>query len=456
METKSLESQPTATKDSTESGVRPRCIVTLVHGTWGRGFFPFNSIDHSCSRDEATSKRRWFESGSPFHEELARRLADVGVEHRVRSFCWSGSNSVFARDRAATALAKMLAADLGDNPGALTVVIGHSHGGNVALRAMEKLNVDAERLRIITLATPFLRVFVLKASENFKILQFLLTPLILISAFYFLLPLTAIVSQTAAFKALFRFSQDLYFVTFSLSFGLLTFWLAAAILRIVVNPDFRLPGEWWLSSRWQKRPLKISSASYYDSSTWTQPKLLVLRGIDDEASFALALGAIGARLTNILMEGIGLLSFTMLSRVVRFRWLGGLLLVVILAISGYLSSLFGVEPFNFITGVGLIFVVPLCGVGLSLALLPFMLFIPGLFRASFGREFLLGAGCCNLAADSVPDIGKIADVITLPPQNTVAKFSLRHAIYAHPSCVEEAVNWLAEDFRATAFIGRQA
>src|SRR5262249_19591922 len=48
------------------------------------------------------------------------------------------------------------------NPAVTPVLIAHSHGGNVVLRAMNYLRaseVDISRVKIVTLATPFLRVF---------------------------------------------------------------------------------------------------------------------------------------------------------------------------------------------------------------------------------------------------------------------------------------------------------
>src|SRR5262249_8221491 len=68
-----------------------------------------------------------------------------------------GANSVHARDRAASELSEELRKDLQD-PNATAVIIAHSHGGNVALRALQDLESMAGRIRVITLATPFLRV----------------------------------------------------------------------------------------------------------------------------------------------------------------------------------------------------------------------------------------------------------------------------------------------------------
>ena len=188
--------------------------VILVHGTWGRGFFLKKEDEGSYERSPSDNageftrrafehgkldlteaegvpielrirrstyiffstcgsvissslrvperRTRWFEKDSQFRKELDGQLKPF--EYSIRSFLWSGANSVFARDRAATKLAEELKIDL-QNPSAAPIIVAHSHGGNVALRALSRLGADASRLRIVTLATPFLRVFARDSSK---------------------------------------------------------------------------------------------------------------------------------------------------------------------------------------------------------------------------------------------------------------------------------------------------
>jgi RsiW-degrading membrane proteinase PrsW (M82 family) len=86
-------------------------------------------------------------------------LHEAKVDNVIQPFLWSGANSVFARDQAAIRLAENLKTSLDQFPDAVPIVIAHSHGGNVALRASSYLGEAARAMRIITLATPFLRVF---------------------------------------------------------------------------------------------------------------------------------------------------------------------------------------------------------------------------------------------------------------------------------------------------------
>ena len=108
---------------------RPELLITLVHGTWGRGFFP--------GRRREGRPPFWFEDGSPFLAHLSTGIADI--PHRIKPLLWSGANSIFERDRTAQLLAEYLATEHAEHPLASQLVIAHSHGGNIALRALHHL-----------------------------------------------------------------------------------------------------------------------------------------------------------------------------------------------------------------------------------------------------------------------------------------------------------------------------
>ena len=139
------------------SELRHQLLITLVHGTWPRGFFPM-------------LRRRnrgplWFEESSPF---LARLSAEFGdIPHKIKPLPWSGENSIFARDATAHVLAEYLSAEHNEHPQATQLIIAHSHGGNIALRALHLLQQrDSSQLcggdsaipLVVTLATPFVEV----------------------------------------------------------------------------------------------------------------------------------------------------------------------------------------------------------------------------------------------------------------------------------------------------------
>src|SRR5262249_7325113 len=138
-----------------------RCSILLVHGTWGRGIFPkISDLKRNYFRDT----KRWFEEGSQFCDGLDAALKSASLDSPIRAFLWSGANSVHARDRAARDLSKQLREGLKD-PNASAIIIAHSHGGNVALRALQHLDSKTGRIRVITLATPFLRVFARRSLQ---------------------------------------------------------------------------------------------------------------------------------------------------------------------------------------------------------------------------------------------------------------------------------------------------
>src|SRR5215510_13269461 len=153
-----------------------RCSIILVHGTWGRGFFPKRRQVSLLS----PNKRWWFEEGSQFRTALDAALKSASLDWPIRAFLWSGSNSVHARDRAARDLSKQLREDLKD-PNATAVIIAHSHGGNVVLRALQHLDSMAGRIRVVTLATPFLRVFARRSLQlSFWVKLFMLAAIFII------------------------------------------------------------------------------------------------------------------------------------------------------------------------------------------------------------------------------------------------------------------------------------
>src|SRR6185295_4468140 len=111
-----------------------RYVITLVHGTF------------------ATSAP-WLEPDSPLSTTLRKRLGD-GL--KVVPFRWSGNNSPRARRQASAKLAKQLAGQVDSHPGAQHYLVGHSHGGTVAVSAAVISGVLDRIAGIVCLATPFI------------------------------------------------------------------------------------------------------------------------------------------------------------------------------------------------------------------------------------------------------------------------------------------------------------
>src|SRR5262245_9707249 len=112
-------------------------LITLVHGTWPRGFFPKIARFKQWVRRLMRRKRLgpppfWFEEGSPFWARLSDELSDIS--RKITPLLWSGANSIVERDKTAHDLAEHLSVEHAEHPQATQLVIAHSHGGNIALR----------------------------------------------------------------------------------------------------------------------------------------------------------------------------------------------------------------------------------------------------------------------------------------------------------------------------------
>lgn len=91
----------------------------------------------------------WVRPDHPFHQQLAEAFPDA----EVVPFRWRGGNLHSDRLRASRELAAVL--DELEGP---ILLIGHSHGGNVARMALQLAEPRETPVRVMTLATPFLNV----------------------------------------------------------------------------------------------------------------------------------------------------------------------------------------------------------------------------------------------------------------------------------------------------------
>jgi alpha-beta hydrolase superfamily lysophospholipase len=99
-----------------------------------------------------------------FLDLLSTELGDI--QHKITRLLWSGANSIFVRDNTAHILAEHLSAEHTAHPEATQLIIAHSHGGNIALRALHHLqkrevsshSADTANPLVVTLATPFIEI----------------------------------------------------------------------------------------------------------------------------------------------------------------------------------------------------------------------------------------------------------------------------------------------------------
>lgn len=112
----------------------PHTIVTLVHGTFARDA-PWTHPDSKLS--------------------VALRTAlDGGT--LIESFDWSGRNSHAARAVAARDLVERLRDRIAAHPDAVHHIVAHSHGGNVAMHALRRPDLQSRVSSVVCLGTPFI------------------------------------------------------------------------------------------------------------------------------------------------------------------------------------------------------------------------------------------------------------------------------------------------------------
>ena len=133
-------------------------VITLVHGT----FAP-----HAP----------WTRENSKLCIHLQDHLPGAV---RFHAFDWSGANTHKVRIEAGHALQNELRDRMEEHPQAVHVVIGHSHGGNIALYSVGGSDLDGKLAGIFCFNTPF--VCATRRSHN-QILFFLLHALALLLLF---------------------------------------------------------------------------------------------------------------------------------------------------------------------------------------------------------------------------------------------------------------------------------
>jgi hypothetical protein len=423
----------------------PTCIITMVHGTWPVGIRgTIRGILHAiCPKLFSAAPPLWFHEGSVFRSRLESELRKENTVATFRPFRWSGANSVFHRARAADKLHRMLASDP-DN--ANSIVIAHSHGGNVAFQAISKLGSRGATIHLITLATPFLQVFPTWSGPGFWFFLFI-----------FVVPIYQLLGRIFQLLPLPHDSTALTNLVILVVFASIP---SALLAYFVINPtppeakrQLALQNKTWAS-----RPFTIAKKTNYDSAGPDAPNLLVIRGVDDEAALAFASGAIATRINHLTLG--------VLWKVALLLTLVPLLLEVLLGVVG--AAVLAGIGLDLVTGGGPIdkafdTLNTLSKQGreyqatyqaLVLAGIAILVAVPVLFNGMrFGREFLIGATRCEVATDSAPDSTR-SRIVTLQtpyyqlvPWLKQAPRSMHHAIYNYPDCVPAIVKWINEHVR---------
>lgn len=410
------------------SGKFPNLRVVLVHGTWGRGFLRKKPLAPWCHRDSVFVTN--------LLAECNRQLPNVTTD--VAAFSWSGSNSVFERAKAAAALAVDIETYPSDSA---ILVIAHSHGGNVAMQATLKVR-DSSNVFVATLATPFLKLFEIDRSYRYSLATlrfFVFSVLIWVDQLIWRYvldlwrpkkidaderkpidnTLEALESLKQGLDELREFYEYLHILDWRLNwslislfvFGLIAWYLGTQLHLLLINPRPRKQ-----STNWQLKPKHLTESTMWDARAMDN-RLLVLRGVDDEAALSLAAGAIANRLLRVFYQII--FSARVMIAVAIFGVLAFASLII------FSDTLLGVFQ--------IVYFVLLCVAAGCLML-------PSMFRPVFGRELAFGAIRCDASFESAPDTDR-AKIVTL--HDELGSKGLIHSIHQHPDVPSVIVHWIA-------------
>jgi hypothetical protein len=372
------------------SEVQHQLLVTLVHGTWARGFF---------SRRQRQNRRPlWFEEGSPFLARFSDELGDI--PHKIAPLLWTGENSIFVRDQTAHVLAEHLSGEHAEHPEASQLIIAHSHGGNIALGAIHHLKqrhgswscAESANPLVVTMATPFVEVY----PADFGGRPNFVRVVVVIAVMY--LQMFSLIGQVYILEPL----LERYFSV--------TFYTLVAV-NICCFVFILWWGWWWLRRRVSARRNRVQALN--DATQLGEPasaqRLLIIRAIDDEASLVLALGTILNYLTTI--------------SIVTVFFLFGLFLFV--------TSWVAKEVFKAAF-------LPMAGGWVVLTiLLSGMLAVS---RLAHGSELAASPMECQINTQSTPDAVGLSRIVTLVRRTYVS--SLRHGIYDHTDCAKAISDWV--------------
>lgn len=290
-------------------------------------------------------------------------------------------------------------------PGVRQIVVAHSHGGNVAMRALHYLQEDATNqatnaVEVVTIATPFLKADIARFRKDQ--LFALRASGCLINLGVFAL---AIWMATGFFDGPDTFAGKIAGAVIGTGVTICSgalIWFLTGIGSDGSKEAGTPPAS--------DRARSLAALVRYPAQG-LDGRLLVVRGMQDEAAMMLMLGSIGVRLTDFatsVSSKLGLVLFT-----VGILIPGGLVGAVLLR----------------------------CGAILLLSTI-LGIMIGNLAKTVYGRELLFGSSPVVVSGDSVPDLQGTATIVTLARRGQRGT-GLLHSLYNHPQCASLVARWIA-------------
>ena len=398
-----------------------RAEVILVHGTWAA---PRPSL---IPRRKRTS---WYDPDHRFTTRLRDHLAGIGAQSRTDAFTWSGKNSVRERAKAAQELADVISERFRRGIPSLSVV-AHSHGGHVALRAVDRLvgserssPFDPAKLQVITLATPFLQVV------DYPIRNPLLSSLVL------WLPCSWLLLEAVRQLELW----NLLLLLPRLDYGQLRNWVVAgaalaivtaAMMAVLVTAVKAVHGAYFSAMDPSRvGDIRQVTRALIWQTNYRVPDTLpvrIIRGVSDEASLTLSAGALASRL-SLFLNGLVSVWFAHL-------FVYAVLLGIVLHLLGSTMTLprfINDDPLGTVWTLFLAIGFPVVLVARIAAML---------LKLVYGRELFLSPPRCEIDTSGAPDVNRNATLTTLQP--STRREGLNHSIYDQPLCPEIVADYIA-------------
>jgi hypothetical protein len=291
-----------------------------------------------------------------------------------------------------------------------------------------------QRIEIVSLATPFLRIIgrPLNTSEQ-KVIRRLPIILFLIAWIY---SDVSIIFALSLFSIMFDGSKSIIFLGKTIGYFTIFFGIAYFLCRKILYS-----------------PARCGALANRAEPAWQgSERLLVLRAIDDEAAMSLAAGSIANRVAATAAPVLGLMAIAM-STIILF------LTVVFPAMLAFPPlrrevSLSSEQPYLSDFGIFLSqkFIEPLISVIMadqfdqvigifSFACLVLIACVLGIPKVVYGRELFTRSFGIDLDAHSAPDSVCNVKVMTLSRSSRASRV-LQHAIYEHPDCVPTIMDWI--------------
>lgn len=399
---------------SLEETVSEGDVVILIHGTFARD-------------------AKWIESNSEMSKALCERFPTV----RVEAFRWSGRNSHMARISAGEALAGRID-DISKSlkTGAGIHLIGHSHGGNVALYAVDRSKRGDRIKGMAFLGTPFLEVELRSVETDIAFWSSVIAGLcalaVAVTWMYW------IISKESVLKLGNLISEWVPTLAWESDDG-----SRAGVGYIVISGIAILAGlavtagKTWIDTKFAAR-LVQNAKRFLESIQQLPPKgrtfIAVTQG--DEARLWLKGGSYAATLPNLLLATLHTTAepvfFTSLVWTGALFWLQDFFPLQVTS-QGYEQ-----DPL----GTGRIFLLAIT----AMVLLPLLITVGHVFfrgnPAAFGWESPFSAFACGLRPAATPQWTKKGKAVLYRANGAGAK-GLRHSIfYEDVRTITALIDWL--------------